>query len=212
VTRTAVKLDSKLTLYRSAEFPQVQQLTSLIPSVSSQQVSTSVPGGTVTIREGATVLYSGLYNSPRSFDYRFPTAGTHTLTLDYSGDANYTPGSTTLALPVTKAIATVKLTTAPSTPLKAGQSLTLQAEVTAFVSPNGGTVTFRDFGAAIGTVPLTAGLASLTIQPAAGYHSYSATYDGNADLDPASSSVNAYVVNAVPCAPAVNCTRHRAAH
>jgi hypothetical protein len=134
------------------------------------------------------------------------------LTLDYSGDANYTAGSITLAQPVTKAIATVKLTTSPFSPLKAGQSLTLQAAVTAFVSLDGGTVTFRDFGAAIRTVTPAGGLASITIQPAAGYHSYSATYDGNADLEPVSSSFSDYVVNAAPCTPAANCSRRRPVH
>jgi hypothetical protein len=210
VKRTAVKLDAKLTLYRSPAFPLVQQVTSLYPFVSAQQTSTTVPGGTVTIREGDTVLYTGLYNAPPYFPYSFPTAGTHTLTFDYSGDENYKPGSTTLALEVTKII--VKLTTSPSSPLKAGQSLTLQAFVTAYVSPEGGTVTFRDFGAVIGTVPLSGGVASITIQPAAGFHSYSATYDGKPGLDQASSSFNDYEVNALPCTPAADCTRRRAAH
>jgi hypothetical protein len=171
-----------------------------------------LPTGTITTREGDTVLHTGPYDSSRLFTYRFSTPGTHTLTVDYSGDANYTAASTTVAVPVTKAVATVKLTTSLSSPLKAGQSLTLQAAVTASISLDGGTVTFRDFGAAVRTVPLAGGSASITIQPAAGFHSYSATYDGNAGLDPASSSSNDYIVNTLPCTPAANCTRHRAAH
>jgi adhesin/invasin len=212
VTRTAVKLDSKLNLSRDPASPQVQQLTTLFPSVSPQQPSTTSPTGTITVREGDTVLHAGPYDSSRLFTYGFPTPGTHTLTIDYSGDANYTAASTTVALSVTKAVATVKLTTSPSSPLKAGQSLTLQAAVTASISLDGGTVTFRDFGAAIRTVPLAGGSASITIEPAAGFHSYSATYDGNAGLDPASSSFNDYVVNTVPCTPAANCSRRRAVH
>jgi hypothetical protein len=106
----------------------------------------------------------------------------------------------------------VFLAGAPSSPLAAGQSLKLTASVFGLLSPNGGTVTFRDFATELGTVPLSAGAASITAQPQPGYHSYSATYNGNADLDPATSKNIEYVVNAIPCAPAANCTRKHAAH
>ncbi|MBV8547725.1 MAG: VCBS repeat-containing protein [Acidobacteria bacterium] len=49
--------------------------------------------------------------------------------------------------------------------------------------------------------------------PAAGYHSYSATYNGNVNTDPVSSTVNSdYAVDAAPCTPASNCVRRRAVH
>ncbi len=167
------------------------------------------------------MLFTGPYNTAgysTGLSYRFPTIGTHTLTLDYSGDANYQAGSVTVAVPVTKAVGTVQLTTSPSSPLQAGQNLTLRAFVTAYhdscceESIDGGTVTFRDLGAVIGTVPLARGLASITIQPVAGHHSYSATYNGNVYTDPVSSAVTDYTVDAAPCAPASNCSRRRAAH
>jgi len=140
------------------------------------------------------------------------------LTLEYSGDANYPAGSVNLAVAVTKAVGTVFVTGSPSSPLKAGQDLTVQARVTAYrnlycceETIDGGTVTFRDNGTAIATVPLVQGYALLTMKPAAGYHSYSATYNGNAYTDPVSSTVNFDAsVDAPPCTPAANCSRRHA--
>ena len=47
---------------------------------------------------------------------------------------------------------------------------------------------------------MSGGFASITIQPAAGNHSYSATYNGSPDLDPASTDFPSdYVVTPSPC-------------
>lgn len=213
VTQTAVKLDPQLQLLYYPRAPQVHGPTQVTADILPKQTSTTYPSGTVIIREGDTVLFTSPYQTAgysTGFTYRFPTIGTHTLTLDYSGDANYQAGSVSVAVPVTKAVAAVQLTTSPPSPLPAGQNLTLRARATAYYDPycceepiDGGTVTFRDFGAAIGTVTLSRGLASITIQPTAGHHSYSATYNGNVYTDPVSSAVTDYTVDA---------PRRRAAH
>jgi hypothetical protein len=213
VTQTVVKLDPQLQLLYYPRAPQVHGPTQVTADILPKQTSTTYPSGTVIIREGDTVLFTGSYNTAgysTGLSYRFPTIGTHTLTLDYSGDANYQAGSVTVAVPVTKAVAAVQLTTSPPSPLSAGQNLTLRARATAYYDPycceepiDGGTVTFRDFDAAIGTVTLSRGLASITIQPAAGHHSYSATYNGNVYTDPVSSAITDYTVD-VP--------RRRSAH
>lgn len=215
VTRPTAKLDSHLALYVSPEPRQQQQPVTIQAIISPKQPSTMVPTGTITIRDGATVLFSGAYSTttPSLKNYRFAVVGIHTMTLDYSGDVNYTPDSITVDVQVTKAVATMFFSSAPASPLAAGQSLTLQAAISAFMSPNGGTVTFHDFDRDIGTVAVSGSLARITLQPAAGFHSYSATYTGNADLDPVSSSFNLdYTVNGPPCTPAANCLRRHAAH
>jgi hypothetical protein len=150
--------------------------------------------------------------TPLIVNYRFPTAGTHALTLDYSGDANFNPATATLSQLVTKAIATVELSGNPASPLIAGQTLKLQALVSAYINPTG-TVTFHDNGADIGTATLIGSFASITLQPPAGNHSYSATYNGAPDLDPASTDVtHGYVVNPSPCGTAEPCGRRPAVH
>jgi hypothetical protein len=227
VTQTVVMLDTQLGLRLSPSTPQVQGRTFISADVFPKQTSTTLAHGTITIREGDTVLFTGPYhtdnnfpgyNNATGFSYRFPTIGTHTLTLDYSGDANFPAGSLTVAVPVAKAFGAVLLTTSPDT-LNAGNRLTVQARVTAYRNLNcceefidGGTVTFRDRNAVIGTVTLVRGYASVTIQPAAGYHSFTATYEGNVYTDPVASDSTDYIVDAVPCAPASNCSRRRAVH
>jgi hypothetical protein len=227
VTQTAVQLDTQLQLGFYPETPQVKGQTFVQADVFPKQTSTTLARGTITIREGETVLFTGPYrgtnNVPRgnastAFTYRFPTIGTHSLTLDYSGDENYPAASLTVAVPVTKAFGSVQLTTSPNT-LNAGNRLTVQARVTAYHNLScceefidGGTVTFRDRNAVIGTVTLVRGYASVTIQPAAGYHSFTATYEGNVFTDPVTSESTDYIVDAVPCAPASNCSRRRAVH
>jgi hypothetical protein len=169
----------------------------------------------MTIRDDKTVIFSGPYLATRTGidSYRFTTVGTHIISAEYSGDANYTPATTTYAHIVTKGLAVgVSLNADRVSPLEAGQSLTLTLRIGGFTSADGGTVTFRDFGAELGTVPVSVFAASITIQPQAGYHSYSATYNGNALIDPATSNKLDYVVNTAPCAPSANCRRKHAAH
>ena len=212
LTRTAVKLDSLLSLVVSPASPQQQQPASIRASVYPRPSSRMIAGGTITIRDGETILFSGPYSqvTPLIVNYRFPTAGTHTLTMDYSGDVNFNPATATFAQLVTKAIATVQLD--PASPLVAGQTLKLQALVSAYVNPTG-TVTFRDNGLDIGTATLSFGVASITIQPTAGNHSYSATYNGGPDLDPASTDFpRNYVVTPSPCRTPGPCGRQRAVH
>jgi len=216
ITLPTQKLDSQLALKILFAPVQQQQPVTIQAVISPKQTSITVPTGTITIKDGSTVLFSGPYSTaePALRNYRFAIVGTHTLTLDYSGDVNYTPGSITVDVLVTKAIATIFLSSSPASPLAAGQSLTLQASISASVSPNGSTVTFHDFDRDIGTVTVSgSGVAKITVQPAAGFHSYSATYNGNADLDPVSTSFKLdYVVNGAPCTPAANCVRRHAAH
>jgi|GEM_PF-1077784 len=216
ITLPTQKLDSQLALKIFLSPPQQQQPVTIQAVISPKQPSIMVPTGTITIKDGDTVLFSGPYSTaePALRNYRFAIVGIHTMTLDYSGDGNYTAGSIAVDVLVTKVVATIFFSSTPASPLNAGQSLTLQASISASVSPNGGTVTFHDFDRDIGTVTVSgSGVAKITVQPAAGFHSYSATYNGNADLGPVSTSFTLdYTVNSTPCTPAANCVRRRAVH
>jgi len=214
ISRTAVKLDSIIDLSVSPSPWQVQQLTGIIWVVHPSQSTITQPTGTITIREGETVVFSGT-NLAKGVSYRFSTVGTHTITAEYSGDVNYTPATATFTHVATKGLAAfLSLSGNPASPLTAGQSLTLTTTIGGFSTPVTvtGTVTFRDFGIDIGTVPAGPFTTSITIQPQPGYHSYSAMYNGNDLIDPARSQNLAYEVQSVPCAPAANCARKHAAH
>jgi hypothetical protein len=215
ISRRAVKLDSIIDLSVTPSPWQVQQLTGIIWTVRASQSTSTLPTGTITIREGETVVFSGP-NLAKGLSYRFTTIGTHIVTAEYTGDANYTPATATFTHVVTKGIAaSLALSANPASPLTAGQILALTATIGGLPTPVNvtGTVTFRDFGVEIGTVPVNAfAAASLTIQPQPGYHSYSATYNGNDLIDPAKSYNLDYDVRSLPCTPAANCARKRAAH
>ncbi len=133
------------------------------------------------------------------------TVGTHTLTCDYSGDANYNGSTRSISVLVTKAVANVSMFGSPQSPTTAGQSVTFSALVSAFLGITPGSVTLRDGTVDVATVALNAiapagtlnrASATISVQPAWGYHSYTLRYNGSADLDPATSTVTNYTVNA----------------
>jgi autotransporter-associated beta strand protein len=84
-------------------------------------------------------------------------------------------------------------------PLDAGQTLTLSVQTGSEKSTGQalpGQVTFLDGGTVIGTAPIAPiGSATLTVQPSAGSHEYTATYAGDDERAPATSNrafVNVY--------------------
>lgn len=117
-------------------------------------------------------------------------AGAHSITVQYSGDANFNPAtSAALALNVAKARTSLTLTIAErDDAFKPGTPITFVAAVT----PAGasGTVTFFDGTTAISApVPVTGGLASfITSSLASGTHSISAQYSGDANFNASSSA------------------------
>jgi hypothetical protein len=215
ITRTAVKLDSIIGLSVSPSPWQVQQLTSIIWTVRASQSTSTLPTGTITIRDGQTVIFSGP-TLAKGVSYRFTTIDTHIVTAEYTGDANYTPATATFTHVVTKGIApSLALSANPASPITAGQILALTATIGGSSTPVNvtGTVTFRDFGVEIGTVSVnTFAQAALTIQPTPGYHSYSAIYSGTDLIEPAKSYNLDYDVRSLPCTPAANCARKHAVH
>src|SRR5262249_44542452 len=118
--------------------------------------------------------------------YTFPV-GTHTIIVNYNGDANYAfSTSPAVVLTVVKANSTTTLA-GPASPLNVGQAATFTATVTP--SSATGTVQFLDGGLAIGTVAVNGGTAVFsTTALAAGSHSITAAYSGNGTLNPSTSA------------------------
>jgi hypothetical protein len=214
---TAVQINSQviISILSSSAYQSERVTMSIFVGPKSDGGGPPVTG-TITVRDGETIIFTGPYNSrEQRFMYRLPIAGLHTFTCAYSGDANYLPGTGTLSQLVTRATAFVSLFSDPDSPLLAGQSLTLQAAVIAaggvLINSNGGPVTFYDNGYAIGTAATVGCCTSFTFQPSLGRHSYSATYNGNADLDPSPMSFPLdYTVYSLPCSAQATCGRRRA--
>ena len=159
-----------------------------------------VPTGTVTFYDGGTAIDTEtLVNGSASFSTSAFTAGTHSIVVQYSGDANFSGGnSKSLAQVVNQAASTtaVKPTVNPSV---LGQSVTFTATVASAVSGLGtptGQVTFYDGTTAIDTETLVDGMASYTTSGlAVAGHSITAQYTGDTDFSGSTSTAFTQTVN-----------------
>ncbi len=168
-------------------------VSSANPSVAGGLVTFTVtvtgdsPTGTVQFMDGSDPLgtvdlsAATLSTSTASLDVSSLAAGSHNITAVYSGDANNV-GVTSTAL--TQAVAAVATTTSLSTSaasLTQGQGLTLTASVSGYAPT--GSVQFKDGGTDLGdAVTLADGTASYSTNSlAAGSHSITAVYSGDAN-------------------------------
>ena len=151
------------------------------------------PTGTVTFYDGATVLgTASLSAGMAQFVTSSLTAGSHTLTAVYGGDAVF-QGSTSPAVTeqVNQAIATVSVVSSGS-PVYVFQDVVF----TASVSADGGivatgTMTFQQGSTSLGTVALVNGQASVTTSyTTAGIFRVTATYSGDQNYKTNSSYVD----------------------
>ena len=164
---------------------------SVIFTIKIAGVGSLIPTGSVIVRDGSTTL--GTLNLDGAGMVNLQTAalivGSHTISVSYGGDINYSSASATLVQTVQSATTQIILA-ASTNPSIYGTPLTL----TATVSGNGGvatgSVTFTDGGAPIGSALLNAnGIATLAISTLApGSHSIVAMYAGNSNITPSVST------------------------
>ena len=169
------------------------------------------PAGTVTFREGSTVLGTApLSGGSAFFTTSSLTSGSHPVTAQYGGDATFS-GSTSAAVtqvvnaPTTVVGTTTSLTTSPN-PSNAGQPVTL----TATVRPSSGSgvptgsVLFRRGRVTLATVNLSNGTASFTTSDLPlGTSALYATYLGSSAFSSSSSPVVTQTVNSSSGPPAL---------
>ena len=158
-------------------------------------VSPSAATGTVQFfADGNSLGTVNLANGAATITTSSLAAGSHSLSANYSGDANFnsSSGSTSVTVnPPAKTNTTTTVSASPN-PVNSGQTLT----VTATVSPSGatGTVQFFADGNSLGTVNLASGAATITTSSlAAGSHTLSATYSGDANFNSSSGSTSVTV-------------------
>lgn len=152
-----------------------------------------VPTGTVTIREGATVLASVTLDATGHATAALTglSVGTHELTAGYVGDGSFAPGTTTATHTVAPDTATVALSSsAPDAQFTHPVTFTAGVSGTGTARPTG-TVTFRDGATVLGAVPLDAdGVARLTTTSLRyGTFLVTADYGGDAGFGAATASI-----------------------
>ncbi len=179
------------------------------PSSYSQSITltaTVTPAtatGTAVFKDGSTTLGSmSLSNGAAAFSISTLSAGAHSLTATYSGDAN-NAASTSAAVTqtVNQAATTTTLTSDPN-PSTSGEDVFLTANVS---PPRAtGTVTFKEGAATLGSFNLASGANSIGYtQFSTGLHALTAVYSGDANYAPSASALLTQIVNAIsavaPC-------------
>jgi|GEM_PF-3094669 len=161
--------------------------------------------GTVTFKDGTATVGSGtVFLGVAEYNATFSTAGTHTITAVYSGDANNTTStSAAVALAANVAPSTIVLTAPASAAV--GESVILTATVSDFAPL--GTVTFVDGTTELGAGTLSNGVATLdTTFSTAGSHSLTAVYSGDANNAGSTSAAVSIDIVASNQAPMVSLT------
>jgi hypothetical protein len=155
--------------------------------------SPTMPTGSVTFKQGATVLGTvPLANGQATFTTTFTKAGTFPIVASYSGDQNYRAKNSQAVKQVVKFSTTTGLASSLN-PSTYGQAVIFTATVTS-TGPNTptGTVKFGELGYA----PLKGGVAILTkTWLNTGTYSITAEYEGDNDSAPSTSPVLDQVVN-----------------
>ncbi len=147
------------------------------------------PTGTVTFLDGSNSLGAApLVNGAAAVNASFADAGTHSITAQYSGDAAFLSSSEKIPLQVI-GIATMATLMAPAA-ATAGSTILLTATINSAGGIPTGQVTFLDGNTSFGSAPLDgAGVAVLRINTlAAGAHSLTASYAGDAKFDGSTSA------------------------
>lgn len=117
-----------------------------------------------------------------------PGSGVHQVEATYAGDAAHA-GSTSAPVSLSAVQATPVVTLSASSPIVFGQPVVLTATVTSTGSTPIGNVAFFNGAASLGTSVLTGGIATLSVNSlASGAYSITASYSGDSNNNPATSS------------------------
>ena len=191
VVETISLASTGLTLTGPSQPSTVGSTITLSASLTGNGTS---PTGSLTLQDGSVGLATQLVTNTGTFTFSTSnlTAGTHTLTVVYNGDANNSPATSNSVTVTVQQLTTATALSSSANPSLSGQPLTLSATVS---TSGGGTltgsVTFADGGAVLGTVALGAGGTATwtTSSLAAGSHALTAVYSGDTNHAASSSSV-----------------------
>ena len=182
-------------------------------TVTAENATTTDPTGAVSVSDGSTPLTcsalsgsGGVVTSTCTEPGTAMTAGSHTITATYDGDANFATSTDTITQTVTPATTATVVTSTTGTPSPAGQPVTYLATVTPSADPFAltGTVAFKDGATTIAgcsalsvsaggggaTASCTEAAASMTV----GTHTITAVYSGDPNYTTSTSTAFSQVV------------------
>ena len=176
-------------------------LTNLVLTGAGFTLESGTPNGctpTTVLAPGASCVYAV------GFTYTTPGISTGTLVLtDNAGNVANSTQTVTLAATTVLPTPAITLAISPAIFAPPGATVIMMATLTApIINPNvpnpatpTGTVTFNANGTAIGTAPLTNGVATLTISTLPlGTYTVTASYGGSSGYQPATTASQTYTI------------------
>jgi hypothetical protein len=197
---TITRASTTTALTTTTTTPVFGQAVTFTATVAGVAPSTATPTGSVTFKDGTTLLRTVvLSGGSASFTTTNLAVASHPITVIYNGNGNFKgSGPATSGVTVSQDATTAVVSSSVSSSVY-GQAVTLKAVVTA-ASPGSGTptgsVTFFDGVMPLGRATLSSGVASLkTTALAVGSNSISVVYDGDGNFKGTTSAPLAITVN-----------------
>jgi len=189
------KADTTTGVTSSANPSVVGQPVTFTANVTAVAPGSGTPTGTITFKEGTTVLGTDSLDDAgqATLTSSTLTAGTQSITAEYSSDSNFNASNNSLDQVVDKADTTTGVSSSAN-PSAVGQPVTFTATVAAVAPGSGtltGTVTFKDGVTVLDTVTVnsageaTYSSSTLTI----GTHTITAEYSGDSNYNASSGAV-----------------------
>ena len=197
ISVTITQVSTSLNLSVAPAQAQFAQTVMFTAALQTQSGGSGVPTGTMSFYDGSTLLgTSPIANNSATFSTSTLALGSHIISAQYSGDANFlgvSSGPTTVT--VTKA-ATTTIVSSSLTPSVYGQNVTYSATTTpAFGSLPAGQISFFDGGTLLATLNATNGVAQYTLQSlTGGTHSITAQWMPTSNYSASTSTALAQIV------------------
>jgi hypothetical protein len=176
-------------------------------TVTVQPSAGGMPTGSVTLVDGSTSLGTSSLSSGGTAQFTVGglSAGSHSITATYGGDANFAASMSAALVETVNQGSTTTTISSSANPSAFDQTVTF----TATVQPPSGTtaagvVTFSDGSTSLGSASLSSNSAQLVVSVlTVGTHSITASYAGGANLSGSTSTALSQVVNGASTTTAV---------
>ena len=205
LTEVINKYTPTFSLVPSANPATVESYLQFIATISGSIAGSPAPTGTVAFySDGSSLGSAQLFNSVASLVAPKLTAGNHSISAVYSGDANFNGLTSVAFIETIDRLTPVVSLVSSANPGKAGSPLGLTATVggagAGSPAPTG-TVTFYSGNSSLGSAELSNGTANLTTSKLTpGKDSITAAYLGDANYAALSSSALTEVVDKIAAA------------
>ena len=188
------------TLTTSTSTAVVGQSVTFTAVVAGSGPAAGAPTGTITFKDGSTVLGTGtLASGSATFTTSSLAVAGHSITAVYGGDPNFTTSAAAALTQQVNQDGSIATVTSGLDPSVFGQNVTFTITVSAAAPGAGtpaGTVTVYDFSNSLGTATLSGGTATFsTTALIVGTHDITVQYGGNGNFLGSTSAILPQVVN-----------------